>query len=195
MNLKDIIDIVTAEQNVFEWFVSRMFCTTASPAQKYISLGSKTLDYKEKDHWKKVNYYIKRDVIAISDVDSVIPDANEVELWAKDMFADDVDAWSWMSNIENLRKLEREALHCTEQKRKWLALCKEFKIFVYGKKEGYTNVSAQTIHSWVILSDDLKGIAKFVTVDSKRKELKRRLAPSNPLFRNIKNMPGKSYLS
>ena len=68
-------------------------------------------------------------------------------------------------------------------------------IFVYGKKEGYTNVSAQTIHSWVILSDDLKGIAKFVTVDSKRKELKRRLAPNNPLFRNIKNMPGKSYLS
>ena len=193
--LQGKIDLVTAEQNVFEWFVSRMFCRTASPAQKYISLGLKKEDFKAKDHWEKIESYIQREEIVRSHVDTTIHDLNEVEKWAKDMFVDNIDALPWMSNIDNLAQLYRDSLHNAEEKRKWVALCKEFKIFVYGKKDGFTNVTPETIHNWAIMNDNQKSIARYVTIDGKKKELKRRLPNSHPSYSNIKNMTGKSYLS
>ena len=52
IKFKETIDVITAEQNVFEWFLSRMFSITASPAQKYVSLGFSDANFKDKDHWK-----------------------------------------------------------------------------------------------------------------------------------------------
>ena len=116
-----------------------------------------------------------------------------MEQWAKGMFDDDIDALTWMCSIENLKKLHFNALNNTEQKKKWLALCKEFKISVFGKKDGFSTVTPDTIHSWATMSDGQKSIARFVTLDSKKKELRRRLPNSNPLYANIKNMTVKSY--
>ena len=178
--------MVTAEQNVFEWFLSRMFSITASPAQKYVSLGLNDEKFKEKDHWKKVKSYIKRDTIVTSPSDTIIPDVSEVEQWAKGMFADDIDTVTWMCSIDNLRKLHLDASNNTEQKKKWLALCKEFKISVFGKKDGFSTVTPDTIHNWATMSDGQKSIARFVTIDSKKKELRRRLPNSNPFYANIK---------
>ena len=187
--------MVTAEENVFEWFVSRMFCTTASPAQKYISLGLKKEDLKGTDHWKKVESFIKRERTATTHVDTIITDVNEVEQWAKDMFVDNVDALTWMSNVDNLAKLERDSLRNAEDRQKWTALCKDFKIFVYVRKDGFTNVTPEVICNWAIMSDKQKSIARHATIDSKRKELRRRLSNSHPSYSNIKTMIGKSYPS
>ena len=139
--------MVTAEQNSFKWFLSRMFSITASPAQKYVSLGLKNENFKEKDHWKKVKSYIKSDTIATSLIDTIIPDVSEVEQWAKSIFADDIDTLTWMCSIENLRNLHLDASNNTEQKKKWLALCKELKISVFGKRDGFLTIMPDTIHN------------------------------------------------
>ena len=110
------------------------------------------------------------------------------------MFYDDIDALTWMCSIENLRKLHFDASNNTEQKKKWLALCKEFKISVFGKKDGFSTVTPDTIHNWATMSDGQKSIARFVTLDSKKKELRKRLPNTHRLYANIKNMTGKSYV-
>ena len=60
----------------------------------------------------------------MTNVDSVIPDVREFEFWANGIFSNDFNAWSWMSNIYNLRKLEHESFCSSGKKQKWVGLCK-----------------------------------------------------------------------
>ena len=189
-SLKEKIDIVTAEQNVFEWFISRMFCVTASPAQNYLSLGLKKEEWMVQDHWKKIKAYVKCPK-KYSHVDTLISEVSDLDVWAKKVFLDDIDGIHWMKNLDNLKKLERDSLHDILQKQKWVALCKGYKICVFGKKDGFTNINANIICDWANMSDEHKSIAKFNTIENKRKELKRRLLQSNPDYNNIKTMSGK----
>ena len=55
--LESKILMITAEQNVPEWFISQIFRLTASPAQQYLSLGLKDKDFEIEEHWVAINEY------------------------------------------------------------------------------------------------------------------------------------------
>ena len=87
-----------------------MFCAIASPAQRYISLALKTGDLKVKDHWNTIDFYTKCEKFTNTHIDTIIPNTSELDKWADDLFIGDIDGLAWVSNLENLRKLEHDSL-------------------------------------------------------------------------------------
>lgn len=143
---------------------------------------------------EKVKSFIKRERTTATHVDTIITDVNEVEQWEKDIFVDNVDSLTWMSNVNNLAKLGRDSLRNAEDKKMDCTLqgVKDFCIWQEGwiyKRNARSN-SQLGNHEW-----HKKSIARYATIDSKRNELRRRLPNIHTSYSNTKTMIGKSYPS
>ena len=76
LRVQELFHIVTEDQNVWEWFVARMFSQTASAANKYIQLGMRTDHFCNKETWKVVSSYYEKNPVHQSsfELEEIIPD-------------------------------------------------------------------------------------------------------------------------
>ena len=70
------IEVITEDQNVWEWFCARMFSMTASAAYKYISIALKENQYKNTTCFQEVFKYMEAtsDDTMRLDIEEIIPD-------------------------------------------------------------------------------------------------------------------------
>ena len=103
--------MITFEQNVPQWFISRIFYLTASPAHKYLVFGLKDKNFEKEDHWVAINEYATNNPtsIPIPVVTTYRIAQNNAMEWAKEWF-EDLDCNDWLSNPINLEMLHTEAV-------------------------------------------------------------------------------------
>lgn len=184
---------VTMEQNKPEWFISRMFCITASAAEQYTTIGCKLSRYNIKVHWLKVQNYFKNQVIQESSPSlSTSADTNDDEImWAKNLFTD-CDGLEWLRNPNNLDNLQRSTSSEYNLK-KWKAIQKEFQAVTHHCR-GYTTITAIEISNWIELSDDGKLLYDLDTSEKLRKRLRELVPKQVDLYKRIKYLNGKHLI-
>ena len=98
------------DQNVPEWFISRMFCLTASPAGQYISIGLKDKRNFETLEWVAFKNYATNEVTSNPTpiTTTYSEEINNESDWARHMF-DDIDGDEWLRNPVNLKELEGQS--------------------------------------------------------------------------------------
>ena len=109
--MQNDIEIITEEQNVWEWFGARKVSLTASAACKYISMGLKQKDFSEKETWLNLDEYISSTANSkdlLLSVDELFPllieDGADVEtgtFFSQEIF-DDIDCQEWLKTDSNL---------------------------------------------------------------------------------------------
>ena len=115
------------DQNVPEWFISRIFCLAKIPAGQYTSIGLKDKNNFETLEWVAVKNYATNEVTStptpiITTYSEEIKNASD---WARHMF-DDIDGDEWLCNPGNLKELEGQSTTNKVFMRKWRAIQKEF---------------------------------------------------------------------
>jgi hypothetical protein len=189
--LETKILLITADQNVPEWFISRMFCLTASPAQQYVTIGLKDASNKVKDEWIALNYYATN---TESPIPTSVLTTNQVEHinateWAQLLF-EEIDGNDWLSNRCNLECLEAESTSSKDAMTRWRAIQREFQKQSQHSM-GYTKASPNTISEYILMSEDEKILFDLDTTDKLRKRLRERVPRQSALFKQIKNLNGK----
>ena len=180
---------VTIDQNVPEWFLARMFCVTASPAQQYIAVGLQESTTSNTRQWLDLKDY------GMNSSNNGLQDYRAIQLnssgdnvieWASELF-DDSDGTDWLRSVNNLQKLQNEATACKTTLNKWRAVQKEFhKRSNYS--QGYTTVTPEIISYYMNLNEDEKILFDLDTSDKMRKRLREVVPRLSPLYRQIKNL-------
>ena len=195
VRVQNLFHIVTEDQNVWEWFVARMFSQTASAANKYIQLGMRTDHFGNKESWKVVSsYYEKKPVHQSSlDLDEIIPDFNNSDIdiimneaLSPDLFFDG-DCIAWMLDGDNLHKLSTQK----EKKKLWKGVQEAFKV---ASKSNETGIDADKIIHWIKLSDSEKVFYGMDTISKLRNALKKRMPKGHILYNSIKTIQGERTL-
>ena len=189
--LSSRINVVTLGQGTFEWFLCRMFCITASPAQKYIKLGLTMDNYNTEHLWQTIEYLMNDTSHERSyNIDSIIDSETTPEQWASDAFQD-ADTCQWMDCINRIDLLKNDS--SSLGKKRWRALQKMFKS-TSGFSRGETTVSPQDIHEWNTLTDIDKVLYHQDTIHKMRNKLKERVPRGDKIFKDIKDFNGKEGL-
>jgi hypothetical protein len=189
--LESKILLITVDQNVPEWFISRMFCLTASPAGQYISIGLKDKSNFDTLEWVAVKNYATNEVTSTPTpiITTYSEELNNATDWARHMF-DDIDGDEWLRNPVNLKELEGQATTNKDYMKKWRAIQKEFQ-GISNHTRGYTTVSPDTISHYLSMTEDNKILFDLDTSDKLRKRLRERVPKQSALFKTIKNLNGK----
>ena len=130
LHLEAKILLITEEQNVSKWFVSRMFCLTSSPAGQYMSIGLQDKNNEREREWIGVSSYALNDdnIQSTTSISQTYQhESNDATEWAESLFTD-IDGLSWMQNLSNMNQLMSEARGDREKMARWRALQKAFQI-------------------------------------------------------------------
>ena len=183
--LKDKFQIITEDQNVWEWFWARTkFSQTASAADTYIQLGLKDSNLSVKETWQLVGTYYNKSNMQQSrlQLEEIIPDFSNSDFdlrvdeeLSPSLFLDG-DCMDWIANNDNLLTLFREK----KSKELWRSLQEAFKL-ASGVNE--TGIDAAKILTWLSLSKADKAIYGLDTIAKLRTALKKRMP-----YPSIKNM-------
>ena len=184
--------IITEDQNVWEWFCARRFSQTASAAMKYINLGFKDECFREKDTWKQISKYHQKGQAADQnlDIEEIIPEfhENDFVLGENESVSietfQDSDCIAWMTTLDNLIILSENR----EKKKLWRALQNAFKL-ASGVSD--TSIDPKKIHDWLISSSEAKALYGLDTVPKMKAALRKRMPKGHSRYNFIRTMDGK----
>ena len=187
-HLNSRINIITLGQGTFEWFLCRMFCITASPAQKYIDLGISIREFAEEAHWLTIEGFISDTTQQRAyNVEAIIDSDITPELWAAQAF-EDPDTCQLMTSADRINQLKTDTSDLG--RKRWRALQKAFKSYS-GFSRGETTVSPQDIHEWSILPDIEKILYHQDSIHKMRSKLRERVPKGDDIYKDIKDFNGK----